>query len=168
MAYCTLEEAWGPNFFNDSMKKIAMPKQNGFLETTKSLSNFSRSYNTLPNTNGPASRYVSNNSEVINNADVNNEQVKELDPKLIENVNINHNQHVELHKNKVNNQLDDLHKQNNIYKKYLKKCKKMIDVLNSKMDDVRSNSKLYLILLICSLVFNLILLIILVIVISLK
>jgi hypothetical protein len=186
MAYCTLAEAWGSNFFNDSLKNSNI-HQNSFLETLKTP-NMTRSYNNLPNTNGPTSRYINNN--INSNINYDNQpsspsselptQDKQSSPpnEVLTQGNISSDDKIEYNLNNHKNikYEDDIIKKDNIdlnklvqsYKKYFKKSKKILSTLTLNLDILKKNSKLYLILLILSLIFNFILLIIIIIIILIK
>jgi hypothetical protein len=177
MAYSTLKEAWGSNFFNESLKNVT-PTHDNFLEKL-TYKEEGRSYNTKPNTNGPDTRYNlenvnfnieqqkkdnvikaniikdTNDDFAINNKKINTELTEELNSMSIS-------------LKKIKNQNINMGKMNVYYKKYMKKSKKIINMLNFKLGSYDKNMKLYLIILIISLIFNFILLIIIIIIISLK
>lgn len=176
MAYCTLEEAWGPNFFNESVK-VDVPKTNPFLENSNA--DFTRSYNTPNNNNGPDNRYIKYNYD-INPYDTNSDE-KATDQKINisatlnaidpSNMNLEKNNSSDANKEneiikktlkKTEAERDHYSKQNNIYKKYYKKCKKQMSLLTEKLNNMRKNNKLFFIGLIVSVIFNLLLLILLI------
>ena len=185
MAYCTLDEAWGSNFYEDSVNK-----NNSELSNSDNINKSykSRSYNNLLNTNGPKSRYVTEdinfnikpnlieNNQSENNPSENETIQGDIGSDDINIYNVKHIKDKEENENKINKKLlirmkeeqYNINKLVNTYKKYVKKFKKMINILNDKLINCRRNTKLYLILLIISLVFNFILLIILIILIIMK
>ena len=161
MAYCTLDEAWGSNFFNESLKDINI--QNNFLETVKTP-NMTRSYNNQPNTNGPNSRYIDNTNN--NNIRFNSKEIKQPneqvqthpttskaplqgtisnDDKLkysLENRNMKkENKKKETHFKKIKHDNDNLNKLVLSYKKYFKKSKKILNSFTMKLDILKKIPK---------------------------